>query len=126
MKQTNRYKRLKDQGFGEAQIELNFKTKTTIRIFTYDGEEEREITPWDSIAYYHQLLNTGFVAMNPKNGHLKAYVGSINYRHFPYNHVFSKRQVGSIFKPIVYAKALENGHTPCDYIANKKITYFTY
>ncbi|MFK7949524.1 MAG: transglycosylase domain-containing protein [Saprospiraceae bacterium] len=126
MKQTNRYKRLKDEGFGEAEIELNFKTKTTIRIFTYDGEEEREITPWDSIAYYHQLLNTGFVAMNPKNGHLKAYVGSINYRHFPYDHVFSKRQVGSTFKPIVYAKALENGHSPCDYVANEKITYPEY
>lgn len=126
MKQTNRYKRLKEQGATEVQIEANFKQKTTIRIFTYDGEVEEEMTPWDSIAYYHQLLNTGFVAMNPKNGHLKAYVGSINYRHFPYDHVFSKRQVGSTFKPIVYAKALENGHFPCDYIANEKITYPEY
>lgn len=123
MKQTNRYKRLKEQGATEAQIEANFKQKTKIRIFTYDGEVEQEITPWDSIAYYHQLLNTGFVAMNPKNGHLKAYVGSINFRHYPYDHVFSKRQVGSTFKPIVYAKALENGHMPCDYVANEKITY---
>lgn len=126
MKQSNRYKRLKEGGATEEQIEANFKKKTKIRIFTYDGEVEQEITPWDSIAYYHQLLNTGFVAMNPKNGHLKAYVGSINYRHFPYDHVFSKRQVGSTFKPIVYAKALENGHTPCDYIANEKITYPQY
>jgi len=126
MKQTNRYKTLKELGATEEQIEANFKRKTTVRIFTYDGEVEQEITPWDSIAYYHQLLNTGFVAMNPKNGHLKAYVGSINYRRFPYDHVFSKRQVGSTFKPIVYAEALENGRTPCDYIANEKITYPEY
>lgn len=126
MKQTNRYRRLKEQGANDAQIEANFKQKTTIRVFTYDGEVEQEMSPWDSIAYYHQLLNTGFVAMNPQNGHLKAYVGSISFRHFPYDHVFSKRQVGSTFKPIVYAKALENGHSPCDYIGNDKITYTDY
>lgn len=126
MKQTNRYAVLKDKGWTDEKIEAHFKIKTNIRIFTYDGEAEKNISPWDSIEYYHQFLNTGFVAMNPKNGHLQAYVGSVNFRYFPYDHIFAKRQVGSTFKPIVYARALERGRSPCDYIANKRITYPKY
>lgn len=126
MKETNRYKALKEQGLSEEAIEANFKIKKSTRLFTYDGLEEKNISPWDSIIYYHQFLNTGFMAMNPKNGYVQAYVGSIDFQYFPYDHVFSKRQVGSIFKPIVYAQALENGRTPCDYIPNEKITYEEY
>jgi penicillin-binding protein 1A len=126
MKETNRYKALREQGLSDEAIEKSFKIKKNIRLFTYDGSEEKNISPWDSIIYYHQFLNTGFMAMNPKNGYVQAYVGSVNFQYFPYDHVFSKRQVGSTFKPIVYAQALENGHTPCDYIPNEKITYEEY
>jgi penicillin-binding protein 1A len=126
MKETNRYKALREQGLSDEAIEKSFKIKKNIRLFTYDGSEEKNISPWDSIIYYHQFLNTGFMAMNPKNGYVQAYVGSVNFQYFPYDHVFSRRQVGSTFKPIVYAQALENGHTPCDYIPNEKITYEEY
>lgn len=126
MKETNRYKVLKEQGLSDEAIEENFKRKRNIRVFTYDGSEEKNISPWDSIIYYQKFLNTGFMAMNPKNGYVQAYVGSIDFQYFPYDHVFSKRQVGSTFKPIVYAQALENGRTPCDYIPNEKITYEEY
>ena len=126
MKQTNRYKVLKKKGATDEAIEEHFKIKTNIRIFTYEGNEEKQMSPWDSIIYYHQFLNTGFMAMNPKNGHVQAYVGSVNFQSFQYDHIFSKRQVGSTFKPIVYARAIENGRTPCDYIPNEKITYEEY
>lgn len=126
MKETNRYKVLKEQGWSDEKIEAHFKIKRTIHVFTYEGNEEKNISPWDSIIYYNQFLNTGFVAMNPKNGYVQAYVGSVNFQYFPYDHVFAKRQVGSTFKPIVYAQAMENGHTPCDFIPNERITYEAY
>jgi penicillin-binding protein 1A len=126
MRKTNRYNVLKEKGWTDENIEKHFKIKTNIRMFTYDGEVEKQVAPWDSIIYYHQFLNTGFMAMNPKNGHVQAYVGSVNFQSFQYDHVFSKRQVGSTFKPIVYARAIENGRTPCDYIPNEKITYAEY
>ncbi len=123
MKETNRYKVLNEQGWSDDKIEEHFKKKINMHLFTYEGEEEKLISPWDSIIYYHKFLNTGFLAMNPKNGYLQAYVGSVSFRHFPYDHIYSKRQVGSIFKPIVYAKSLENGHTPCDLIPNQRMSY---
>ena len=126
MKKTNRYKRLKEKGWKEEAIEKHFKTPTEIGIYTYDSIMTKQISPWDSIVYYHYFLNTGFLAMNPKNGFVNAYVGSVNHQYFQYDHVFAKRQVGSTFKPIVYAEALENGHLPCDFLPNEKYTYEAY
>ncbi len=126
MKNTHRYRVLKDKDWSDEKIETHFKQPTEIALFTYDGLEMKTISPWDSIIYYHEFLNTGFLAMNPKNGFVNAYVGGINHQYFQYDHVFSKRQVGSTFKPIVYAQALENGYSPCDFLPNEKITYEEY
>ena len=72
------------------------------------------------------LLNTGFLAMTPKNGHIKAWVGGIDNKYFQYDHVKSKRQVGSTFKPLVYVTALENGISPCEYTHNRLTIYTEY
>ena len=125
-KQSPRYKKLKEMGWSEEKITKNFNTPTQMRVFTWKGEVEKTMTPMDSIAYYHLFLNTGFMAMEPSTGHVKAWVGGINQKYFQYDHVTSKRQVGSTFKPIVYATALENGFQPCDYVPNEKVVYEDY
>ncbi len=84
------------------------------------------MSPMDSIAYYQMFLNAGFLAVRPENGQVKAWVGGIDHKYFQYDHVTARRQVGSTFKPIVYAAALENGEAPCDFIKNEKRVYEDY
>lgn len=89
------------------------KRKTTL--FTWKGEKDSVISPLDEIRYYKKYLQAGFIAMDPNNGHIKAWVGGINHKFFKYDHVQqAKRQPGSTFKPFVYATAMENGFRPCD------------
>ncbi|MFK7807093.1 MAG: transglycosylase domain-containing protein [Saprospiraceae bacterium] len=126
MKKSDRYKKLVAQGLDEAAIKKDFNQKYKMTIFTWEGEETREFSPMDSIKYYFAMLNAGFLAMNPSNGDILAWVGGSNNKYFQYDHVKSTRQVGSIFKPIVYAKALQNGYFPCDYFDNRLVTYTEY
>lgn len=125
-----RYHALKEQGKSTAEIEKIFNTPIDMSVFVWDKEEygqvEKKMSPMDSIAYYLQFLNAGFMAMNPQSGEIKAWVGSINYQYFQYDHVLSKRQVGSTFKPIVYAAAIENGGDPCKLYPNELRTYGQY
>jgi len=97
-----------------------------MKIFTWDGTTQKKMSPLDSIKYYYCLLNAGFLAMEPSSGAIRAWVGGINHRYFKYDHVKSRRQVGSIFKPLVYAQALEGGLHPCDYFNNNLVTYTEY
>ncbi|HXC03943.1 MAG TPA: penicillin-binding transpeptidase domain-containing protein, partial [Bacteroidia bacterium] len=91
-----------------------FHTPTEMRVFHWSGDRDTTLTPWDSIRYYKSFLQTGFMSMEPQTGFVKAWVGGINYRHFKYDHVKeSKRQVGSTFKPFVYALAIQEGWSPC-------------
>ena len=94
-------------------------------VFSWDGEQEKAMAPLDSVKHYLYFLNAGFMAMDPRTGAVRVWVGGINHKYFKYDHVNlqTKRQVGSTFKPIVYATALENGVKPCDFIPNKRITY---
>lgn len=101
---------------------LLYQQKPT-SIFTWDGTEIREMSPVDSVKHYLSLLNAGFMAMDPHSGAVLAWVGGIDHQFFKYDHVTSKRQVGSTFKPIVYANALRNGLEPCHYFLNEKTTY---
>ncbi|MEM6321283.1 MAG: transglycosylase domain-containing protein [Bacteroidota bacterium] len=126
IQQTPLYQRLQKQGKPKAVIDSLFRKKHPMTIFTWDGEEEKEMSKRDSIEYYFMLLNTGFMAMNPKNGHVKAWVGGIDNKYFQYDHVKSSRQAGSTFKPIVYATALEKGIEPCEYIHNHLTIYTEY
>ncbi|MDX2248771.1 MAG: transglycosylase domain-containing protein [Bacteroidia bacterium] len=126
MKQSDRYKSLKTAGLSEEQILENFHQPVKMKIWSWEGEEEREMTPMDSIVYYQSFLQAGFLAMEPKTGYIRAWVGGYNHQQFKYDHVTSHRQVGSTFKPVVYAAALENGLEPCKFLPNEKVSYGSY
>jgi len=118
-KRSDRYKELKKQGWEEKDILNTFHQKVPMRIYTLNGEKDTVMTPWDSIRYYKTFLQCGFMAMEPQTGYIKAWVGGINYKHFKYDHVrLSKRQVGSTFKPFVYALAIQEGYSPCYQVPN--------
>jgi penicillin-binding protein 1A len=126
MRRSPRYQRLKASGAGEEEIKDIFNKTIPMKVFTWEGEQDKTMSPLDSIAYYQMFLNAGFLAMRPENGHIKAWVGGINHEYFKYDHVTARRQVGSTFKPIVYAAALQEGQDPCDYISNELRTYEDY
>lgn len=119
VRRSDRYRALKDRGLSEAEIIKNFNTKDKIEVFCWDNgrpsSKEMEMTPMDSIRYYKGFLNTGFLAVEPQTGYVKAWVGGINYKQFQYDHVVkASRQVGSTFKPFVYATAIDQRKmSPC-------------
>jgi penicillin-binding protein 1A len=118
MKNSTRWAIMKDMDKSEDDIIASFKVKTQMRIFTWKGERDTIMTPLDSIRYYKHFLQSGLMAMEPQTGNIKAWVGGINYKYFQYDHVGQgARQVGSTFKPFVYATAIEQlNMSPCDSI----------
>lgn len=124
MKRTGRYKQLKAAGIPEDSIMLDFKKPIKTSRFTWNGEEEVEMSPYDSIRYHKQIAQAGLMSMVPGTGEIKAWVGGINWQHFQYDHIKQgKRQVGSTFKPFVYATAIMNlGMTPCSQVSNATYT----
>lgn len=125
LKNTTRYKNLKEKGLSEKQIMKALQEPVPMKIYKWQGEQEVKMSPMDSVKHYLTFLQTGVLAMDPENGDIKAWVGGINYEYFKYDHVNrnTKRQVGSTFKPFVYAAALEKGMNPCRYISGEKVTY---
>lgn len=122
IKRTDRYRRLKAR-FGDDQDSINYylNKKIPMTIFTWDGDKEVEMSPMDSLKHYKKFLQTGFMAMEPQTGHIKAWVGGINYKHFKYDHVKQgARQPGSTFKPFLYTTAIENGYYPCYEVLDTK------
>lgn len=114
MKRSDRYRELKQQGLSASEIEKNFSTPVPMRVWSLRGEIDTTLTPMDSIRYYKSFLQTGFMAMEPQTGYVKAWVGGINHKHFKYDHVkVGRRQVGSTFKTFVYAMAIQEGYSPC-------------
>ncbi|HYQ58297.1 MAG TPA: transglycosylase domain-containing protein, partial [Draconibacterium sp.] len=99
---------------------------TNATLFTWDGLKNEEITRLDSLKHYLKLLNAGFIAINPQNAQLKAWVGGIDYRFFQYDHVTAPRQTGSTFKPFVYLAALEEEISPNTYFVNQHKIYEEY
>ena len=124
VRQCERYRVLKESGASEAEIQKSFHTPTEMTVFTYHGEVDTTMTPIDSIKYYKSFLRTGFISVCPQNGHVKAYVGGLDYSHFAYDMVMDgRRQVGSTIKPFLYSLAMENGFSPCDLAPNVQETY---
>ncbi|MGV9002457.1 penicillin-binding protein 1A [Flavobacterium sp.] len=124
MKSSERWAILKDLEKTEEEIIASFSKKTKMRVFTWNGEKDTIMTPMDSIRYYKSFLQAGMMSMEPQTGHVKAWVGGINYKYFQYDHVGQgARQVGSTFKPFVYATAIEQlGMSPCDSIIDSPYT----
>jgi penicillin-binding protein 1A len=118
MKNSSRWKLMEAQDKSEAEIIKSFGVKTKMKVFTWKGEKDTMMTPTDSIRYYKSFLQAGLMAMEPQTGHVKVWVGGINYKYFQYDHVGQgARQVGSTFKPFVYATAIEQlNMSPCDSI----------
>lgn len=125
-KKSARYKQLKEAyGDDEKAIMRLMNKKISMRVFSWNGDVNVTMSPMDSIAYYKKFLQAGFMAMDPLNGHIKAWVGGINHRHFKYDHVKQgKRQPGSTFKPFIYAAAIDIGnYSPCYEIADLQVTF---
>ena len=124
VRQCERYRVLKESGASDAEIHKSFHTPIEMSVFTYHGEVDTVMSPIDSIKYYKSFLRTGFVSVCPQNGHVKAYVGGLDYAHFAYDMVMDgRRQVGSTIKPFLYSLAMENGFSPCDVAPNVQQTY---
>ncbi|HSH67874.1 MAG TPA: transglycosylase domain-containing protein, partial [Bacteroidia bacterium] len=122
MKRSERYRVLRKAGVKENEIERIFNTKTEMTIFTWNGEKDTIMSPNDSIRYYKGFLQTGFMSIEPQTGYIKAWVGGISHKFFQYDHVQigHARQVGSTFKPFVYALAIQEGYSPCYRLPNVK------
>lgn len=124
MKRSERYRVLKKGGMSEADIEKNFEKKVDMTIFTWNGPKDTLMSPKDSVRYYKGFLQTGFMSMEPQTGYIKAWVGGINHKFFQYDHVQigHARQVGSTFKPFIYALAIQEGYSPCYRLPNVPTT----
>lgn len=123
-KNSDRYKRMKNAGKSQKEIDKAFATKTQMKVFSWKGDIDTIMTPNDSIRYYKYFLRSGLLSIEPQTGHIKAWVGGINNKHFKYDHVKQgKRQVGSTFKPFVYATAINQLKlSPCDKFPNTLYT----
>ena len=124
-KRTAAYKIYQKAGLSHQQIIDSLSSNKTKMIFSnWQGDEDVISSTMDSIQHYTKFLNTGSLAVDPKNGEVLVWIGGINFEHYKYDHVSqSKRQVGSTFKPIVYTTALEQGITPCTYFSAQEVEY---
>lgn len=129
MKQTDRYRRLKKRGMSEDSIKIVFKTPVEMKLFSWHGDEYREVdtvlSPMDSLNYIKRILHAGMMSLDPETGYIRAWVGGISHRHFQYDHVnrHNRRQVGSTFKPFIYTAALQAGYYPCKEVPNVPVTF---
>lgn len=125
IKYSERYRQLEKQKLQKSAIDSIFRTPVEMTVFNWKtgGEQDTLLSPLDSLKYYLSLLNTGFMAVEPKSGDILAWVGGINFKHFKYDHIKSRRQVGSTFKPVLYAQALESGIKPCKRFHNEHKVY---
>ncbi len=119
MRRSDRYRSLKNAGLSKEQILEDFKKSIAMSVYSLRGDIDTIMSPWDSIRYYKSFLHTGFISIEPFTGFVKAWVGGVNHKHFKFDHAkVGRRQVGSTFKPFVYALAIQEGYSPCYQVAN--------
>lgn len=121
---TQRYRELvRRYGEDSDSIDIILNKPVPMKVFSWKGEIDTLLSPIDSLKYYKHFLHAGFMAANPHTGEIKAWVGDVDFRYFKFDHVrHGKRQPGSLFKPMVYAKAVENGYSPCDIFYDRATT----
>lgn len=124
-KRTGYYQVLKrEYGDDTRKIGIEMNRKMPMRVFTWSGEKDTLMSHMDSIRHYKRFLNIGMMAMDPRNGNIKAWVGGINFKYFKYDHVAqSKRQPGSTFKPFVYVTAIDNGFSTCERVVDEPVSF---
>lgn len=123
VRQSDRYRAMKNAGASDDEIKKAFDTPQEMSVFSWDGTRDTVMTPMDSIRYYKYFLRAGFMSMDPRNGHVKAYVGGTNYHYFQYDMAMTgRRQVGSTIKPFLYTLAMESGFSPCDQVRHVQYT----
>lgn len=124
MRKSDRWREMRDKGYEEEEIIASFHKETPMRVFSWSGSIDTVMTPIDSIRYHKSFLQASMMSMTPQTGEVKAWVGGIDYKHFKYDMVKQgKRQIGSTFKPFVYATAIDLMHmSPCDTLPNTLYT----
>jgi penicillin-binding protein 1A len=122
MHRTKLYQSMKQKGMTEEDIVKEFKKPRPTKLFTWNGSKKVLMSPWDFIRYQKSIIQAGMISIEPYTGYVKSWVGGIDFNYFQYDHVAkTKRQVGSIFKPILYATAIKELHyNPCTKISNEK------
>jgi penicillin-binding protein 1A len=119
LKQSDRYYIMRARGVSEDSIMLAFNTKVQMRVFSWKGDRDTIMTPFDSIRYYKYFVRSAFMVEDPHSGYVKAYVGGPDFRYFKYDAVTQqKKQVGSTIKPFLYTVAMQNGYSPCQEVEN--------
>ncbi len=124
MRRSERWRILKKAGKSEKEIIASFNVERKMKIFAWAGDKDTIMTPMDSIRYYKGFLQASIMSMTPQTGEIKSWVGGINYKYFKYDMVKTgRRQIGSTFKPFVYATAIDQMHmSPCDTLPNTPYT----
>lgn len=124
-KKTDYYRKLRrEEKLDSAEIYAIASKPKKMTVFAYDGDIDTTLSSLDSIRYYKHFLHTGFMSMDPRTGHIKAWVGGINFKYFQFDHVRQgKRQPGSTFKPFVYGTAIENGFSPCYEVTDDAVSF---
>lgn len=125
MKRTEHYRKLVAKyGKNSDSVDIILNTPYKMKIFSWKGDIDTLLSPMDSLKYYKNFLQSGFMSMDPKNGHIKAWVGGIDFKHFKYDHVRQgRRQPGSTFKPFVYTAAIDQGYSPCYIVEDAPVTF---
>lgn len=125
IRRSDRYINMRREGISEDSIQRVFRTPVQMRVFSWGGDIDTLLSPLDSIRYYKHFLNTGMMVVEPQTGHVKAYVGGIDIKHFKYDHVkVGRRQVGSTFKPFLYTLAMQEGEfSPCTQVPNTPVSF---
>jgi penicillin-binding protein 1A len=124
LKQSARYLIMNARGISEDSIMLAFNTRVKMRVFSWKGDRDTTMTPLDSIRYYKYFVRSAFMAEDPHNGYVKAYVGGPDFRYFKYDAVTDqKKQVGSTIKPFLYTVAMQNGYSPCQEVEDIPYTF---
>jgi penicillin-binding protein 1A len=126
IEKSSRYQHLAGEGMSRPEIMKQLSRPIKMKIFSYKGDIDTVMSPIDSIRYHRMILQAGVMSVDPYNGYIKVWVGGTNYKYFQYDHVTSQRQIGSTFKPFLYATAIDNGYSPCYQILDLPVTFENY